>query len=109
MNNVFHLIGGDTNMVQNFELDTYIYDKWKNKRATHILKDKMNEFEVVDTWKKRKAGRLDSFFNRTTNYTHRLIGFSIMVWIRPWCHIYRINHKSRKKSTRTMKAKQRTA
>ena len=36
INNVFHIIGGDWNMIQNFELDTYNYEKWNNKKASKL-------------------------------------------------------------------------
>ena len=76
INNVFHIIGGDWNMIQNFELDTYNYEKWNDKKASKLLEDKKIEFELVDIWRikndkvkryswwkktPRKAGRLDYF------------------------------------------------
>ena len=36
INNVFHIIGGDWNMIQDFNLDTYNYEKWNNKRAKKV-------------------------------------------------------------------------
>ena len=32
INNVFHIIGGDWNMIQDFNMDTYNYEKWNNKK-----------------------------------------------------------------------------
>ena len=76
LNNVFHIIGGDWNMIQNFDLDTFNYEKWNNKRASKNLENKKIEFELVDIWRikntntkifrwwkktPRKAGRLDYF------------------------------------------------
>ena len=51
INNVFHIIGGDWNMIQNFELDTYNYEKWNNKKASKLLEDKKTEFDLVDIWR----------------------------------------------------------
>ena len=34
INNVFHIIGGDWNMIQDFNMDTYNYEKWNNKRKS---------------------------------------------------------------------------
>ena len=51
INNVFHIIGGDWNMIQDFKLDTYNYEKWNNKRACKILEGKKTEFELVDIWR----------------------------------------------------------
>ena len=42
INNVFHIIGGDWNTIQDFDLDTYNYEKWNNKRASKKLEDKKN-------------------------------------------------------------------
>ena len=76
LNNVFHIIGGDWNMIQNFKLDTYNYEKWNNKKASEHLGKEKTEFELVDIWRTkntnttrfswwkktpRKAGRLDFF------------------------------------------------
>ena len=35
-------------MIQDFNLDTYNYEKWNNKRVCKILEDKKTEFELVD-------------------------------------------------------------
>ena len=76
LNNVFHIIGGVWNMIQDFNLDTYNYEKWNNKKASEHLGKKKTEFELVDIWRikntktkrfswwkntPRKAGRLDYF------------------------------------------------
>ena len=76
INNVFHIIGGDWNMIQDLNLDTYNYEKWNNKRASKKLEDKKTEFDLIDMWRTknlnikrfswwkktlRKAGRLDFF------------------------------------------------
>ena len=74
LNNVFNVIGGDWNMIQDFKLDTYNYEKWNNKTASKRLEDKKVEYDLVDRWriknnnnkrfswwikKPRKAGRLE--------------------------------------------------
>ena len=76
INNVFHIIGGDWNMIQDFNLDTYNYEKWNNKKASTKLEDRKTEYDLVDIWRiknintkrfswwkktPRKAGRLDFF------------------------------------------------
>ena len=76
LNNVFNAIGGDWNMIQNFKLDTYNYDRWNNKTASKRLEEKKIEYDLVDIWRikndnnkrfswwkktPRKAGRLDFF------------------------------------------------
>ena len=38
-------------MIQNFDLDTYNYEKWNNKRGSDLLKEKMTEFELTDIWR----------------------------------------------------------
>ena len=63
-------------MIQNFDLNTYNYEKWNNKRGSDLLKEKMTEFELTDIWRiknnntkrfswwkktPRQAGRLDYF------------------------------------------------
>ena len=76
LNNVFNAIGGDWNMIQDFKLDTYNYEKWNNKTASKRLEEKKVEYDLVDIWRikngnnkrfswwkktPRKAGRLDFF------------------------------------------------
>ena len=76
LNNVFNAIGGDWNMIQDFKLDTYNYDRWNNKTASKRLEEKKVEYDLVDIWRikngnnkrfswwkktPRKAGRLDFF------------------------------------------------
>ena len=76
LNNVFNVIGGDWNMIQDFKLDTYNYEKWNNRTASKRLEDKKVEYDLVDIWRvknnnnkrfswwkktPRKAGRLDFF------------------------------------------------
>ena len=83
LNNVFHIIGGDWNMIQNFKLDTYNYEKWNNKKASEHLGKEKTEFELVDIWRTKnrnttrfswwkkntkKSRQIRLFFsNRTTN------------------------------------------
>ena len=38
-------------MIQNFDLNTYNYGKWNNKRGSDLLKEKMTEFELTDIWR----------------------------------------------------------
>ena len=79
-------------MIQDFNLDTYNYEKWNNKRACKLLEDKKTEFELVDIWRiknnnvkrfswwkktPRKAGRLD-YFLETEQLITRIDNVEIM-------------------------------
>ena len=61
-------------MIQDFNLDTYNYEKWNNKRASKKLEDKKTEFDLIDIWRTKNLNiKRFSWWKKTPRKAGRLI------------------------------------